>query len=51
MENANRKQKHSFRVSFAYEVGSSFDPDMDKADEWEHELKGSLINCLCPFLY
>jgi len=46
MANANRKQKHSFRVSFAYEVGSSFDPDMDKPDEWEHELKGSLIHCI-----
>ncbi|RDB27481.1 hypothetical protein Hypma_003860 [Hypsizygus marmoreus] len=38
MENANRKEKHSYRVSYAHDVGSSFDPDMDNVDEWEDEL-------------
>ncbi|KAG6910711.1 hypothetical protein DXG01_008241 [Tephrocybe rancida] len=41
MSNANRKARHKFRISYADEVGSSFDPDMDNADEWEHELAAS----------
>ncbi|KAF8067940.1 hypothetical protein FPV67DRAFT_1494298, partial [Lyophyllum atratum] len=41
MENANRKDKHSFRVSYAHEVGSSFDPDMENVEEWEQDLFAS----------
>ncbi|KAF4616311.1 hypothetical protein D9613_008374 [Agrocybe pediades] len=38
--NANRKQTHSYRVSYALEVGSSFDPDLEDVDRWEQELSG-----------
>lgn len=38
MENINRKDRHSYRVSYAQEVGSSFDPDMEDIDRWEEEL-------------
>lgn len=41
MASAKRKQQHSYRVSYSHEVGSSFDPDMEDPEEWEHELKGS----------
>ncbi|KAG6856927.1 hypothetical protein H0H87_012178 [Tephrocybe sp. NHM501043] len=46
MSNANRKARHSYRISYADDVGSSFDPDIEKADEWEHELtvSGSYSN-------
>jgi len=40
MENTNRKQKHSYRVSYAVEVGSSFDPNIEDIDYWEQELAG-----------
>jgi hypothetical protein len=40
MENANRKQQHTYRLSFAYEVGSSFDPNLEDVDSWEKELGG-----------
>jgi hypothetical protein len=39
MANSNRKQVHSYRVSYAQEVGSSFDPDMEDVGSWERELK------------
>ena len=29
MQNAKRKIYHSYRLSYAHEVGSSFDPDLD----------------------
>jgi hypothetical protein len=38
MANATRKQTHSYRVSYAQEVGSSYDPDMEDASRWEEEL-------------
>ncbi|KAG6853188.1 hypothetical protein C0991_006219 [Blastosporella zonata] len=41
MSNANRKARRSYQISYAHEVGSSFDPDLENADEWEHELAGS----------
>lgn len=40
MQNANHKKKHSYRVSYALEVGSSFDPDMEDPTAWESELHG-----------
>ncbi|EKM56950.1 uncharacterized protein PHACADRAFT_160503 [Phanerochaete carnosa HHB-10118-sp] len=32
--NLKSKEKHSYRVSYAYDVGDSFDPDMENIDEW-----------------
>ena len=43
MENTNRRHLHSYRVSYATEVGSSFDPNLDDADAWEQDLVGK--NC------
>lgn len=43
MENANRRQQHAYRVSFADEVGSSFDPSFEDAASWEEELRGKYI--------
>ncbi len=42
MENANRKRQHTYRLSFAYEVGSSFDPNLEDVDSWEKELGGKI---------
>lgn len=50
MANANRKQVHSYRVSYAQEVGSSFDPDMEDVGSWEHELKEPSM-CLSPSMF
>ncbi|EED84869.1 predicted protein [Postia placenta Mad-698-R] len=33
--NGRRKQQHQYRLSYAYDVGSSFDPDMEDINEWE----------------
>jgi len=41
MANASSKQRHSYRVSYAHDVGSSFDPDLEDIDEWERELDDS----------
>ncbi|KAG8216592.1 hypothetical protein J3R82DRAFT_6777 [Butyriboletus roseoflavus] len=40
MQSTNHKKKHSYRVSYALEVGSSFDPDLEDASAWESELQG-----------
>ena len=40
MASANRKQQHAYRVSYALDVGSSFDPDMEDLAEWERDLQG-----------
>lgn len=42
MSNVNRKERHSYKVSYAYDVGSSFDPDMENINDWEQELAGVL---------
>lgn len=42
MSNVNRKERHSYKVSYAYDVGSSFDPDMENINEWEEELASAL---------
>ncbi|KAF7422700.1 hypothetical protein PC9H_010856 [Pleurotus ostreatus] len=41
MNNAARKSQHSYRVSYAQDVGSSFDPDMEDVAAWEQELHTS----------
>lgn len=41
MANVNQKQKHSYKVSYAREVGSSFDPDLEDINSWEEELAGA----------
>ncbi|KAJ3863318.1 hypothetical protein EV359DRAFT_73668 [Lentinula novae-zelandiae] len=38
MINQSHKQRHAYLRSYYSEVGSSFDPDMEDATEWEHEL-------------
>ncbi|KAK2465105.1 hypothetical protein APHAL10511_002913 [Amanita phalloides] len=38
IENGHRKRQHAYRVSYALEVGSSFDPDMEDVTQWEEEL-------------
>ncbi|KAF9525440.1 hypothetical protein CPB83DRAFT_897039 [Crepidotus variabilis] len=35
--NAERKEKHAYRLSYAREVGSSFDPDLEEVDRLEQE--------------
>lgn len=40
MAQSNRKMDHSYRLSYALEVGSSFDPDIEDVAEWENELSG-----------
>lgn len=42
MAQTDRKTEHTYRLSYAHEVGSSFDPDMEDIAEWEHEVQGSL---------
>lgn len=37
--NTAHKQNHSYRLSYSYDVGSSFDPDMEDVDRWECELQ------------
>jgi len=44
MANSTRKERHSYRVSYAQEVGSSFDPDLEDVATWEQELAG-MYNC------
>ena len=51
MDNTNRRQKHSYRVSYAVEVGSSFDPNLHDADAWEREFAGKIIIRFPPKLF
>ncbi|KAL4259621.1 hypothetical protein AB1N83_008218 [Pleurotus pulmonarius] len=44
MNNAARKFQHSYRVSYAQDVGSSFDPDMEDIAAWEQELHEQLLD-------
>ncbi|EIN09082.1 hypothetical protein PUNSTDRAFT_143697 [Punctularia strigosozonata HHB-11173 SS5] len=39
MTSLNSRQRHQYRLSYAYEVGSSLDPDMEDASKWESELR------------
>jgi len=38
MSNTKHKERHSYRLSYSYDVGSSFDPDMEDVGEWEQDL-------------
>lgn len=40
--NTAHKQNHSYRLSYSYDVGSSFDPDMEDVNRWESELQEML---------
>ena len=44
MTSVKRKQQHQYRLSYAQEVGSSFDPDFDDVTKWENELRG-IVYC------
>ncbi|KDQ60368.1 hypothetical protein JAAARDRAFT_56273 [Jaapia argillacea MUCL 33604] len=46
MASVNRKSQYSYRVSYADEVGSSIDPDMEDIGQWEQELRGPPIKAL-----
>ncbi|KAG2140695.1 hypothetical protein DEU56DRAFT_798284 [Suillus clintonianus] len=37
--NAAHKKTHEYRLSYSYDVGSSFDPDMEDVNRWESELQ------------
>ena len=52
MQSTNHKKKHSYRVSYALEVGSSFDPDMEDPSSWESELQGKFEDTTisCPLI-
>lgn len=43
MASAKHKAQYKFRVSYQLDVGSSFDPDMEDIDRWEHELQGGYV--------
>ncbi|KAI9063550.1 hypothetical protein FKP32DRAFT_1627212 [Trametes sanguinea] len=38
VESAKHKQRHAYRLSYAYDVGSSFDPELEDVHDWEEEL-------------
>ncbi|OCH84604.1 hypothetical protein OBBRIDRAFT_798928 [Obba rivulosa] len=38
IQSAQRKKTHQYRVEYQWEVGSSFDPDMEDVAEWEAHL-------------
>ncbi|KAK0495211.1 hypothetical protein EDD18DRAFT_1171263 [Armillaria luteobubalina] len=38
VEHANRRTQHAYKLSYADEVGSSLDPDMEDLGAWEAEL-------------
>jgi hypothetical protein len=42
MNSVRHKQRHSYRLSFQNEVGSSLDPDMEDIAEWERTLQGAV---------
>ncbi|KAJ3481039.1 hypothetical protein NLI96_g7940 [Meripilus lineatus] len=39
MSSMNHKRQHQYRLSYACDVGSSFDPELDDVEEWENELQ------------
>lgn len=40
-----RKERHQYRLWYAQDVGSSFDPDMEDHAQWEAELQGKHADC------
>lgn len=46
VSSAKHKERHGYRLSYAFDVGSSFDPDMEDPIAWEEELSGmSFTSC------
>ena len=45
----NRKEQHAYRASYARDVGSSFDPDMEDVSRWEEEFTGPTSPLHSPF--
>jgi len=43
MDQMDRKIGHIYQLSYAQEVGSSFDPDMEDIEEWERETLGQQL--------
>jgi hypothetical protein len=41
VQNTERIRKHSYRLSYNFEVGSSIDPNMEDVPGWEAELQGT----------
>lgn len=39
MQKDKRKRLYNYRLSYEYDVGSSFDPDMEDISTWEAELR------------
>ncbi|KAI0372034.1 hypothetical protein BV20DRAFT_1120252 [Pilatotrama ljubarskyi] len=48
VESAKRKERHAYRLSYACDVGSSFDPDMEDPQDWESELHASASTSVTP---
>jgi len=48
MDQMNRKIEHGYRLSYAQEVGSSFDPDMEDIEEWDCEIPGQQSALVIP---
>ncbi|KAH9852553.1 hypothetical protein C2E23DRAFT_868680 [Lenzites betulinus] len=48
VESAKSKQRHAYRLSYAYDVGSSFDPDMEDPRSWEEELQVTQMTSVSP---
>ncbi|KAL7284131.1 hypothetical protein ACG7TL_001412 [Trametes sanguinea] len=44
VESAKHKQRHAYRLSYAYDVGSSFDPAIDDVQDWEEALHAPTAN-------
>jgi len=42
MKSAQHRQRHSYRLSFQNEVGSSLDPNIEDIAEWERKLQGTV---------
>ncbi|KAK0500755.1 hypothetical protein EDD18DRAFT_1279956 [Armillaria luteobubalina] len=42
VEHANRQTQHAYKLSYADEVGSSLDPDMEDLGAWEAELHDTI---------
>ncbi len=51
MANVNQKQRYSYRVSYAQEVGSSFDPDIEDMSRWNESLHREMNSQVILYLY
>ncbi|KAI0336868.1 hypothetical protein GY45DRAFT_1315557 [Cubamyces sp. BRFM 1775] len=48
VESAKRKQRHAYRMSYTYDVGSSFDPDIEDIKSWEDDLQAFEATSVTP---